>query len=110
MIKRRFARTNKRRYTSQLAAAEVHERLMRHIAQRLAAHARLSQTGAHRTRRQKQAHIQRGGDEGEGSLGTTTRYVMADVSKEKKNVLEWVHTNHTDVAMKVWHTKYRRAY
>jgi hypothetical protein len=44
MIKHRIAHTNKRKYTGQLAAAEVHKRFMQHVEQRIISCARLSQS------------------------------------------------------------------
>ena len=111
MIKRRFARTNKRRYMSQLTVAELRERFMRRIAQRLAARARLLQIRANRMqpRPQKRPHLD-SDDEEEGSLNTTIRYVMPETARNWENILELVHINHADIAMKVWHTKYRCAH
>jgi hypothetical protein len=108
IIKRRFARTNKRRYTSQLAASEVRERLLRHVAQRLAACGRLSETRSRRelARHRKQTHTESSEEEGEESHNTTARYVIANSTSEGGNVLEWVHTNRADVATKVWHSEY----
>jgi len=100
MIKRRFARTNKRRYTSQLAAAEIRERFMRHMEQHLATHVRRLQLRTRRTQPRKRAHRDRN-EEGEESLDTTTRYVIANTSREGENVLEWVLANRTDIATKV---------
>jgi hypothetical protein len=37
----------------------------------------------------------------EESLDTTQQYDMADVTKDTENILEWLHSNHDDVAMKV---------
>jgi hypothetical protein len=40
-------------------------------------------------------------------LDTTQRYDIADTYKECESILEWVHTNRSDVAMKIlWHSKY----
>jgi hypothetical protein len=45
------------------------------------------------------------------SLDTTQRYNIADTYKEFESILEWVHTNRSDVAMKVlWHSKYGHTY
>ena len=43
------------------------------------------------------------------SGNTSWRYLMAENSREYKNILEWVHANCTDVVMKVcyWLAKYR---
>jgi hypothetical protein len=110
MIKRRFTRTNKHRFTSQLAAAEVRERVMRRIAQRLAACGKLSQIKARRIRPRKRAHTENSGDDGEESLDTSTRYVIADSTREGENIVEWAQTNCADVATRVWHFKYRHSY
>lgn len=112
MIKRRFPRTNKRNFTSQLATAEVRERFMRHITQRITYRARLSQIKVHRKRRQKRAQSEtEEGNTADLLNPTQRRYDIADSSKEVVNILEWVHSNRADVAMKVRHTKYyRRTY
>jgi hypothetical protein len=110
MIKRRFPRTNKRNYVSQLAAAEIRERFMRRVAHRLTYRASLSQIGGLRTRRRKRAQAENDEADAVDSLNTTRRYDMADSQKEYENILEWVHTNRTDVATKVWLAKYRHPY
>lgn len=109
MIKRRFARTNKKQYIAQLATAEVRERFMRRIAQRLASRGKLSKIETRRTRPRKRAHTESSGDEGEELLDTSTRYVIADSTREGENIVEWVHTNCADVATQVWHSKYRHS-
>jgi len=109
MIKCRFPRTNKRRYTSQLAAAEVRERCMRRIAQHLTYHAKLSQIRERRTRRRKQLQA----ESNEGALDSSDpnrRYDIANTTKEKLNILEWVDANRTDAATKVGFAKYRHTY
>jgi hypothetical protein len=109
IIKRRFARTNKRRYTSQLAASEVRERFLRRVAQRLAARGRHSEIRSGQVARpRKRAHTESGEEEGEESHNTIARYVIANTNREGENVLEWVHTNRTDVATKVWHSEYEQ--
>jgi CRP-like cAMP-binding protein len=102
-IKRRFARTNKRRFTKQLAASEVRERLLRRVAQRLAAHRRHSEIRSHQpARHRKRAHTEISEEDGEEAHSTIARYVIANTTREGENVLEWVHTNRTDIAAKVW--------
>jgi hypothetical protein len=102
MVKRRFARTNKRNYTSQLAAADVRERFMRRVEQRLTDRARLLQARGRRTHRQKRADGDMNEvDTVESPPDTSTRYNMAKTSKEWENLLEWIDTNRTDVATKV---------
>ena len=102
MIKRRFARTNKRNFISQLTAAEVRFRFMQRIARRLAAHAKLSRRiHQRRPRRQKRGEAENDGADVVDSIDTTQRYNIADSNKEWYNILEWVHTNRTDVATKV---------
>ena len=103
MIKRRFVRTNKRRYLSQLTAAEVRERFMRRVAQRLAAHARRFKTHGRRPRRRRQTQTDSESDDADGvdSFDTTRRYHMADSARERENVLEWLQTNRSDVASTV---------
>ncbi len=53
MIKHHFAHMNKRNYMPQLAAAEVHERFMQRVSQRIRDHVRLAQVGGHRMWHQK---------------------------------------------------------
>lgn len=104
MIKRRFARTNKRKYTAQLAAAEIRERFMQRLKQRIINNAQLLQVRQHRTRRRKRPQAESDEDMVESrSFDSTQRYDIADTTKEKENILEWVHTNHSDIATKVWH-------
>jgi hypothetical protein len=104
MIKRRFTRTNKRKYTAQLAAAEVRERFMRRVKQRIINHARTTQVPQHRTRRRKRPQTELDEDTIEPhSLDSTRHYDIANSIKEKENILEWVHANNSDIATKVWH-------
>jgi hypothetical protein len=107
-IKRRFARTNKRRYTKQLAASEARERFLRRVAQRLATRRRLSEIRPHQAlaRRRKRAHTESSEEDGEEAHSAIARYVIANTTREGENVLEWVHTNRTDVAAKVWRSDY----
>jgi len=104
MLKRRFARTNKRNYTRQLAAAEVRERFIRRVARRIAGRATQS-----RTQRASRAHADT--DEIDTlpmeSTTASTRYCMAENVKNPENILEWIHANRTDIATKVWHTNHR---
>ena len=85
---------------------------MRHITQRITYRARLSQIKVHRKRRQKRAQSETEEGNTADSLNLTQRrYDIVDSSKEVVNILEWVHSNRADVAMKVRHTKYyRRTY
>jgi hypothetical protein len=103
MIKRRFGRTNKRKYTAQLAAAEKYERFMRRVKWRIINHTRQLQAHRCRTRRQKRPQAETAEEDAGDSYDLTRRYDMADTTKEKENILEWVHTNHNDVATKVRH-------
>jgi hypothetical protein len=101
MIKRRFARTNKRNYVYQLAAAELRERFMRRIAQRLKVRTRLSQVKASQTRRHNRAHTNTIETDAVGSFATTsTRYDIGNTTRYWVNIVEWVHTNRDDVAIK----------
>jgi hypothetical protein len=95
---------------SQLAAADVRERFMRHVAQCMTYHTRLSQIRGRRTRRQKRAQGESDGDDAVDSLDSTRHYDIADATKEKENLLQWVHANNNDVATKVWHSKYKHTY
>jgi len=54
-------------------------------------------------RRRKQARTDSEEAEGVDSLNTTMRYDIAETTKESENILEWIHTNDTDVATKVRH-------
>ena len=101
MIKRCFARTNRRKYTAQLAAAEIRERFMRRVEQRIINHARLSRVHQHRPRRRKRAQAESDEDDAVDSLDSTQRYDIADTTKEKENILHWVHANCSDIATKV---------
>jgi hypothetical protein len=103
MIKRRFARTNKRRYMSQLAAAEVRQRFMRRLALRLAANARLSRIRGRQRRRKKRAQAESDDLEADAidSSDLTRRYNIADSTRENENILEWVYRNRSDIATKV---------
>jgi hypothetical protein len=95
---------------SQLAAAEVRERFMRRVAQCMAYHARLSQIRGRRTRHRKRAQAESDKHDAVDSLDSTRRYDIADTTKEKENILQWVHANRSDVATKVWHSKYKHTY
>ena len=95
-------RTNKKKYLSQLAVAELHQRYMRRVEQRLRDHATPSQIRRQWTRRQKQAQSEGEKADMVDSPNTTPRYVIADTTREKENVLDWVTTNRADVATKVW--------
>jgi len=110
MIKCCFARTNRRKYTAQLAAAEIRERFMRRIEQHIIKHARLSRVHQRRTRRRKRALADSDEEDMGNSFQSARHYDMADTSKEKENVFEWVHTNHSDIATKVWAFNYRHTY
>src|SRR6267154_1994690 len=101
MIKCRFPRTNKRRYISQLAAAEVYERFMWGIAQYMTYHARLSKIKGHRIRRRKRAQAESDEDDAVDSIDSTRHYDIPDTTKEKENLLQWVHANCSDVTTKV---------
>ena len=75
---------------------------MRRVAARIMNCARVSDV--HRRRKQP-----RRGSNDEGtavSLNMTQHYDIADSTKERENILEWVHANSSDIAMKVWHTMY----
>ena len=100
IIKRRFGRTNKRRHTSQLTSAEIRERVLRRVARRLAAQAKRSQIMGHRTRRRKRVQAE-SDEEDMVDSPDTARYDIASSTRNWENILEWVHTNHTDVATKV---------
>src|SRR6202012_4145031 len=106
IIKRRFARTNKRNYGSQLAAADLRERFMRRVAQRLADRARRLQVRDCRMRRRKRAHAEAVETDAAQLSATSTCYNMAETTKERENILEWTHTNHTNFATKVCHVSY----
>jgi len=102
MIKRRFPRTNRKNYVAQLAKAELRERFMRQlVAPRLRYRANLSQIEGRRAQRRKRAQAETDEADAVDSLNTTQPYHMADSHKEHENILEWVHTNRTDVATKV---------
>jgi hypothetical protein len=105
MIKRRFARTNKRNFTAQLATAELRIRFMRHVRTRLEARSRLPGTSRQRMRRRKRAQAESNDSEVLDTVNSTRRYDIADTTRESENILEWVHTNRHDVATKVWHSK-----
>lgn len=75
---------------------------MRGVAQRLTYCTRLSQIRRRRTQRWKRAQT----DEAD-VVDTTQHYDIADAQKEYEDILEWVHTNRTDVATKVWLAKYK---
>ena len=94
---------NKRNYMPQLAAAEVCERFMQWVSQRIRDHVRLAQVGGHRTWHQKWAWTDSEEAEGVDSLNTTMCYDITEMTKESENILEWIHTNDTDVATKVRH-------
>jgi hypothetical protein len=99
IIKRRFPRTNKKNYISQLAAADVRERFMQRVAQGLAYRARQSQIRERRNRPRKGTQAD---SETEQSLDTTQRYNIAKTTKESENALEWVHSNNDDIATKAF--------
>lgn len=85
-------------------------RFMRRVALRLAAHARLSQIRGRRMRRKKRTQAEFDDLETDAidSFDSTRRYNIADTNRVKENILEWVHTNHSDVATKVaWHSTCR---
>jgi hypothetical protein len=106
IIKRRFARTNKRNYTPQLAAAEVRERFMRRVAQRITNHAKQSQVSESQTRRANRARTKTSNID--TSTIASTRYNIAETTSDSENLLEWINVHHADIAMKVWQiTNYR---
>ena len=74
---------------------------MRRIEKRLTARARLLQSKGRRVQRRKKAVTECNEADEVVSLGTNPRYCMADTTREKENIWEWVDTNHSDVAMKV---------
>jgi hypothetical protein len=78
---------------------------MRRFTHRLTAKARPSQIRTRRTRRQKQPQPESDEEDGVDSFDSTRRYDIGDMTKEKGNVLEWVHANRADVATKVWYFK-----
>lgn len=110
MIKRRFPRTNKRNYVAQLATAKLRERFMRRVARCLSHHAKRSQIGGHRAQRRKRAQTETDEADVVDSFDTTQPYHMADSHKEYENILEWVHTNRTDIATKVWLVRHGHPY
>lgn len=101
MIKRRFARTNRRKYTTQLAAAEIRERSMRGVKQRIINHTGLSQVHQHQRRPRKQPQAESDDEDTVISSNSTQHYNIAETTKERENILEWLYTNRSDVAMKV---------
>ncbi len=97
----------------QLAAAEVQERFMQRVEQRLSLrhHNRGPlQVREHQMQCQRQAHAEANEEGVEESLNTTICYNMAKMTRESENILEWVYTNHADVTVKVCHTIYRCTY
>jgi hypothetical protein len=105
VIKRRYARTNKKKFVSQLARAEARERFIQRFARRLTNRETQSQvSGKRRTRRKKRAGTEGDEDDAVSSTTLVTRYNIADTSREAINVVEWVYANRTDPAMEVWPT------
>jgi hypothetical protein len=78
-------------------------RLVRRVALCLAAGARLSRIRGRRTRRKKQAQAESDDPEADaiGSFDLTRRYNIANSTREKENILEWVYMNRSDIATKV---------
>lgn len=101
MIKHRFTCTNKRNYTVQLAAAEVRERFMWHVKHHIKDHTQLSRVHQPRTRPKKCPQAQSGEEDAVDSFDPTRHYDIADKAREKENILEWLHTNGSDVTTKV---------
>ncbi len=100
MIKRRFARTNKKKYTTQLATAERRERFMWRVEQCIINRATRVPQRRRRPRRRPHADS----DEDEDTViapNTAKHYNIADTTKETENVLEWLHANRSDIALKV---------
>jgi hypothetical protein len=107
IIKRRFARTNRRNHTFQLAAAEVRERVMQRISQRITDRARMTAIkGRHQKRRRMPSHDEIDETDMSETTTMTMRYNIGNVTKERENLLQWVYANRSDVATKVWHSKY----
>jgi hypothetical protein len=96
---------------AQLATAEVRERFMRRVAQRITDHARRSQVGGGaRMQRRKRARPEADETDAAQSFTTTTRYEMAETSREGGNILEWIWTNRADIATNVRPAKQRHKY
>jgi hypothetical protein len=74
---------------------------MRHVAQRIANRARLSQIRGHRMQRRKRARAEADEADAVVTLDPTQHYDMADTTRENENILEWVFSNRSDVATKV---------
>lgn len=114
MLKRRFVRTNKKKFISQLTVAELRERVMRRIAQHLRERAGLSQIRTSRKQHRKRDQAEADSDEEDTleSGDTSRRYFMAKMSREHENILEWAHANRTDIVTKVfyWLAKSRHTY
>jgi hypothetical protein len=80
---------------------------MRRIAVRLA-DARLSQVKGRQMRRKKRAQASDDPPEADAidSSDLTQRYNIADLTRDKENIIEWVYKNRSDIATKVviWHS------
>lgn len=109
MIKRRFARTNKRKYMSQITAAEARERAIRRVTKRmLARRASIPQVQVKRRSKQKRTRSYHDATDTESSIDPTARYHMAESTRHWDNVLEWIYIHSEDVAVKVSRTHYSR--